>query len=230
MKTKKHLLRRLPHYSAAAAAAAASAAHGSVIFFDSTHTFTVNLPAPVPGHQSFSTHNWDIDGNSVNDFKIYAQRTAGSFGSFDYNRINGQPLVAGNKWLAQQTFTDHYNTFAIKPLARGFVIGSHPASGGFQNNQNPLFLTNSGHPVGNLHTGNQYVGFEFLINGFTHYGWAEISISADSVTVKNWAYESTAGMSIMVPVPEPAGAPVGLGLLALGAAGVSAYRKRKLAK
>lgn len=53
--------------------------------------------------------------------------------------------------------------------------------------------------------GNQYVGFEFLINGFTHYGWAEISISTDSVTVKNWAYESAA-------------------------AGVSAYkRRRKLA-
>ncbi len=220
MKTKKHLLRRLPHYSAAAAAAAVSSAHGSVVFFDNTHSFTVTVQ---PMHPSTVTHNWDIDGNTTTEFQVQAYQSSSTFHRVKAIRQNGAKL------LAVRTFSNHYQTASIKALAPGFVIGSHPASGAFQFNS-VLAFTSANVPQGNLLTGNQYVGFQFQISGFTHYGWAEVNIQPQSIKIKEWAYESTAGASIMVPVPEPAGAPVGLGLLALGAAGVSAYRKRKLVK
>ena len=227
MKSKDSLLRRLPGYSAkvAAATAAASSAHGSVIFFDNSPAFTLTQPAPVNGQTTFSHHSWDIDGNTVADFQFTGQRTKSGYG--DYKRIIAEPLVSGNKWLAAKTFTDHYNTAVIKGLPRGFFIGSHPASGGFQNNENPLFITQSNAPFSNLHTGDQFVGFKFLIGGLTHYGWAYIDIQPDTLTVDEWAYESVAGASIEVPVPEPANASLGLGLLALGAAGVSGYKRRR---
>jgi len=47
-----------------------------------------------------------------------------------------------------------------------------------------------------------YLGFEFLVNGQTHYGWAYVTISADilgggfHVTLKGFAYETIAGQGI----------------------------------
>ena len=86
--------------------------------------------------------------------------------------------------------------------------------------------------------GQGYLGLKFLIGANVHYGWADISVNPDfSITLHNFAYESCADQSIDSgqtaggatcadsPVPEPHSA----ALLAMGAAGLLAYRRRRKA-
>ncbi|MGA2052311.1 MAG: hypothetical protein ABSH19_03260 [Opitutales bacterium] len=76
------------------------------------------------------------------------------------------------------------------------------------------------------------IGFRFTEGGNTYYGWANITISTSGVTFNEWGYNADPGAAIPAgedagPVPEPAQSSAGLGLLALGAAGVSAYKRRR---
>ena len=70
--------------------------------------------------------------------------------------------------------------------------------------------------------GKGYIGFSFLHNSVTCYGWASVTATED------------AGANIIVgdtgAVPEPSEAALGLGALALGAAGLRRWRKTKAAK
>jgi hypothetical protein len=84
----------------------------------------------------------------------------------------------------------------------------------------------------------EYIGFSFQHNSIICYGWAEITITANAggygtFTINDWAYEDT-GAAITVgntgAVPEPAETAIGLGALALGAAGLRRWRKGKAAK
>ncbi len=83
-----------------------------------------------------------------------------------------------------------------------------------------------------------FAGFEFETSGHnTDYGWIRLEYTlgsnglADGVTVEDWAYDNT-GASIQAgqistgsSTPEPSTA--AMGLLAAGAAGVAALRRRR---
>lgn len=80
-----------------------------------------------------------------------------------------------------------------------------------------------------------FIGFKFRnpSTGIPNYGWAEMEwnnspLTSASLTINRWAYENT-GNEIFTPVPEPTTTVMGLGALALGAAGLSQWRKRKQA-
>ncbi|MCX7108710.1 MAG: PEP-CTERM sorting domain-containing protein [Proteobacteria bacterium] len=90
-----------------------------------------------------------------------------------------------------------------------------------------------------------FFGFRFTDAGLANqfYGWAELNLNTTSpgtATINRWAYESCTGQSITAgatsggattcggsTVPEPDA--LSLTLLGLGAGGVRAWRKRKLA-
>lgn len=90
-------------------------------------------------------------------------------------------------------------------------------------------------PLGN----ENFVGFRFNGDDGTHAGWARLSIASQkdegefthgSLTISEWAYESTPGSSIQVgAIPETRETVIGLGVLALGAAGLRRWRKGKQA-
>jgi hypothetical protein len=104
-----------------------------------------------------------------------------------------------------------------------------PAGAVFNLGRSNSFTTH-GRAQSHLSFGNQFVGFEFQISGTTHYGWANVTLSSQTLVVNDWAYDNIAGQSIQAGqtiVPEPAESALGLGLLALGAVGVSAYKRRR---
>ena len=75
-----------------------------------------------------------------------------------------------------------------------------------------------------------FVGLSFPAGGNTYYGWVRVDVdnAAGSFVVKDWAYESNAGQGIVTGagiVPEPGA----LGLLAAGATGLAAMRRRRAA-
>lgn len=75
-----------------------------------------------------------------------------------------------------------------------------------------------------------FVGLSFPAGGNTYYGWVRVDVNnaAGSFVVKDWAYESNAGQGIVTGagiVPEPSA----LGLLAAGATGLAAMRRRRVA-
>jgi hypothetical protein len=86
-----------------------------------------------------------------------------------------------------------------------------------------------------------YLGVEFLdTGGNLHYGWVRVSIGQGRVTITGYAYETTPNMVIKTGVTHgpvgdarttepimlnPGSAPASLGMLALGAPGLVAWRR-----
>jgi len=69
----------------------------------------------------------------------------------------------------------------------------------------------------------KYLGVEFQIDGETHYGWVQIDVNATATqaTINAYGYQDVAGTPALTPEPGS------LALLALGAAGIAARRRRK---
>jgi len=69
------------------------------------------------------------------------------------------------------------------------------------------------------------VGLSIVRGGDSYYGWADIVVNSDyTITLNAFGYDDTPGESeIAGAVPEPSS----IELLALGAAGIAAYRRRR---
>ncbi len=206
---------RLPRYAAAAVAATASPALPAAIIHVTT-SFNVNTPN--------TSVNWDIDGGGVSDFTFYNFKSGGTIGSVytGFRSIYARRLTAsntGNAWVRNALSSNG----RLRALPANFNIG--PAAV-FQSYTNVRFTRNGGEYVGSG-PGTYFVGFKFLLTGQTHYGWANITLGRRSLTVNDWAYESSPNTAIAASaVPEPAQSATGLGLLAFGAAGVAAFKRR----
>lgn len=165
----------------------------------------------------------DLNGDSQDDFRVrLAYGSSGGlaeiYGFFngDFNGI----LSAGGGDAAR--------------LPSSVTVSS--GAGVFDNFGRMLFsfngsITGGVWPGGNPTSTSGFAGVEFFdTSGDLHYGWLRLKLRNDAggipdkVTVVEWAYESEADTPIHIqPVPEPSS----LGLLAMGAAGVAAFRRRK---
>jgi hypothetical protein len=142
------------------------------------------------------------------------------------------------------------NGFDLTPLSSGAVVGSGST---FQTGTGILQQTPAGSPpvfeagpwpgppppFFDKPNGFAYLGVEFNIDGALHYGWVHLSACTPEaftecggldgealIVVDSYAYEANANTAITIPgtaTPEPSFLP----LLALGAAGLGAFRSRR---
>jgi hypothetical protein len=90
---------------------------------------------------------------------------------------------------------------------------------------------------------NGYLGLKFVVNGETHYGWARVTITGGCgdyrLTLSGYAYETVPNQPVLAgllnyvqsssPIPTPPAhtnpEPASLGALAMGAPGLSIWRR-----
>jgi MYXO-CTERM domain-containing protein len=216
----------------------------------STPAFAVLNTSSFSVLPTSSSVPWDINGDGTTDFNLFGEYQAAAHMTFTTpgttNRtgmrftLPGLPSTRGlfaHKGAAGNGFLGTIGGgtvggILIAPLTAGAVIGDNIPAGAFHLSHNTFTFTRSHSAQDGLHFGDQLIGFEFTATDGTHYGWADVLISDGSLTVNEWAYNATPNASIPAgedagPVPEPAQSAAALGLLALGAAGVSAYKRRR---
>jgi hypothetical protein len=205
----KHLTDwRLYAAAGAAALAAGSAADAAIIYTDPTVKPTSIGHSAGISYLRIGSGRLLIDAaSSLGHEELASWRTNGKF-----FRANGS-LVSG-------AFPNAKNYNLNAPIGGGVAVpgvGLHWTSTG-------------GKKYGNFQGGQPgFIGFE-LANG--DLGWLRVEVTADdqNVTAIDWAYNDVAGAPINAgqtssAVPEPSA----LGLLALGSAGVLAWRRRRTA-
>lgn len=207
---------------------------------------TSPLSISIDGARSFDYQpvDWDVDGNSVADFKLEAFRdifyssSGTAYGGYSFSRNFGR-LELNSAGLNGMGMVQRSGAFPteISDLSSGEIVGPTLAPGlQWGPSVNRTMMSSSsyfGFATGNLFMQGHLIGFSFL--GDTNqllYGWAEISLDENllSMTIDQWAYEDNGG-SIAVgqvsSVPLPASSLFMLSGLALGAGGVIRGRKAK---
>ena len=123
-----------------------------------------------------------------------------------------------------------YSYFYVSNLTAGAMVGDGLTFGASASGANPsfgpyAFLSSDpgGLPLGDTRG---FFGVQFEIAGETHYGWVEVSGLNAGPTLHSFGYNDTAGAASIVgggtAVPEPSS----VMLLAAGAAGLAAWRRR----
>jgi hypothetical protein len=222
-------------------ALAASAAGVSVLALASpTQAKIVFTPAHIkitPNHKLVL----DLNHDGVKDFELVDSGA----GSSDFLEMNA--LRAGNA-LAQAN-TDCNPSVGVAALKAGVLIGKGQT---FSHNVYCMaqYIGADGGSLGSWAGGvkNRFLGLQFTIKGRKHFGWARLSVSRAPYTVMltGYAYETipnkpiiagkTKGSdeidnsigrpnpaSLAAPTPEPAT----LGALAMGAPGLSIWRRKE---
>jgi hypothetical protein len=161
----------------------------------------LNLVSGLTGPNSGALLDWDIApyGGGLTNQPSYAMTTVTLNGTSSANLAPGT-LIDGSSSLMGST-------------------------GGIQNIDIPNNTTGI---IGFKFNPASTDGFTPAPNGTpTNYGWFRMEVNTTTGgKIVDWAYESTPGVGITAPVPEPSA----LGCLALGAIGLTTMRRRKAAQ
>jgi hypothetical protein len=232
------------------ALAAAAAGVGALLFSHAAEAKIVYTPAhAVIGRNSYFSIDLNHDGTF--DFIIYNTHFVDN-GSFNFvgvlpNQLNSDGVEASGglgvyfyALAVRQGRAIRGQHFLQKGvMAAQCVHGTH--------NSSPVCRSQPLHTVGNwINVKDCYLGLEFTIDKKVHYGWARLNVAISkarqtvTATLTGYAYETIPGKAIIAgatkdaddfeptaslntPVPEPAT----LGMLALGAPGLSIWRREE---
>jgi len=197
--------------------------------------------------------NLDLNHDKINDFAFtfFSYHNSNtSFGGFRVGRARGAP---GNQVRGIQTNRGGSESYA-SALRAGALIGpkgafAHESRYAIMVDEVYHSINHTSTFRGPWANGgkgvkNRYLGLKFFIKGKVHFGWARVTITLGKFNVSGlltgYAYETIAGKAIIAgaikgpdddaqpapakdtsPTPEPAT----LGMLALGAPGLSIWRR-----
>ena len=195
-----------------AALLSASAANATIIYFNTPITSDNTTVGDVA---------WDIDGDG--GVEAILINSGSIIGSFSKNLT----ALGGNFYV----MSDSGSLLATNAAGQTIYDGKFTAR------ITSLFLSGSLENTASISSGvSTYIGFKFepSDDDAELYGWANVTLTNGNgfgtFVINEWAYDDS-GSSIQAgqtsAVPEPATYALGLGALALGAAGLRRMRQRK---
>lgn len=200
---RAHVKRRVA-YSLAAGAAAGVAANGAEA------AISYSGPQNIAVGSGFS-QNIDLNGDAFQDINLQ-----------NFNFFGG-PYQGAGAVFAPGKLVGFTSGFAyVSALAAGAVIDSSTAN--IAGGSMAYGASNPNAQFNNVT--DAYVGLGFPAGANFYYGWVRVDVNnaAKTLLIKDWAYETQSNVGISAgAVPEPGA----LGLLAAGAAGVVALRRRR---
>ncbi len=197
---------RLTKYSlAAGAAATATAGAHAAVQYSGLQNIDI---------AQFNSQDLNLDGDAYNDILLKNYVFGG--GPYQGVYVNFAPgkvvgLFSGFGYATALNTGDLIDatTTAGGPFQASLAYGG--------NNPNAQFNSVTG----------AFIGLEFPINATSHFGWIRVDIdnAAGTFNIVDWAYEDQPGVGINAGdgIPEPGS----LALLAAGAVGLAAKRRRK---
>jgi hypothetical protein len=202
----------------------------------------------TPAHHVINanqTYRLDLNHDGIADFVLkdfFATNSGDSGGS-----LNVLPKRSANEVWAAQHCTSGTVRLCAAALPKGTKIGS---KGSFRPDYpaGEVMAASDihGYRTGSWFNATRYLGLKFVIKGKTHFGWARLAVSAQhftfTATLTGYAYETIPGKAIIAGATkgpddaEPTAAlssrtpePATLAALALGAPGLSIWRRKESA-
>jgi hypothetical protein len=209
---------RLYAAAGAAALAAGSAADASIIYGNLNVDLTI--PNGAPAHASTVKKTFTIDGVVESAVLRRAPGGTGGPGAFFASAKVGGPL---NVFVFGSSVSAAVNFGKGQAIGGNYLLAGLETLAGREGNEVPEDGLFTGGRIG-------YAGFQ-LGNG--DLGWLQIQVPTnnaypDELKILGYAYNDASGAPINAgqgaSVPEPSA----LGLLALGSAGVLAWRRRRV--
>lgn len=196
-----------------AAGAVGMAGAGDALATDDTVAYSGEQDLAIA---QFGAQDLNLDGDAFGDILLKNYSLVG--GNYMGATVNGYPgsLVGFNAGLSY-----------VSALAAGDPVDASSAG--------PTFFGSLAYGAVNPNAEfnsatDAFIGLSFPIGGnapeFIHYGWVRVTIDQPSGTfvINDWAYNTVPGEGLLAgQVPEP----TSLGMLAAGAAGVLARRRRQ---
>jgi hypothetical protein len=235
------------------AIAASAASVGMLSMVSSVEAKVVYTPAHVVIPKDTNIARYiDLNHDGILDFKLQHAFEQSSRFALSALYVFG-PNGGANRVLGgRQRESPFYSAFALKPGAK---IG--PGAGFSRNHSLMAFATSPGSSVvwgywaaNKKGVKNRYLGLQFVIKGKVHYGWARLTVTVQqqrqghsiAATLTGYAYETIPNKPIIAgqttddssaaqPNPaaliEPTPQPPTLGHLAMGALGLSLWRRKE---
>ncbi|MGJ3241771.1 MAG: hypothetical protein ACFE0O_02270 [Opitutales bacterium] len=203
-----------------------------------------SMPIQSLDSNGTTTTDWDVDQDSTADFSFNKSVSGTTIKSGYFDSYLSSYVTTTSYYTTTYAFHDLAGNGQNSLLKSGYLLNLNPgeqvgplATGSprsFAGQATLFYSSGSLYPPGFSSGVTGYIGFRFGGTGPTdsHYGWARITLTESGflgdAVIHEWAYNTVAGASIAVgAIPEPETAAAGLGALALGAAGLRRWRKKK---